>query len=182
MTATRPSFVPTRVGDPLEIDYSAMPAEDFGPLARDRIPVRSLRPDDAKAIVAIDKRIGGRDRSAYFARKISDALDESDVRVSLVAEIDGRLAGFVMARVDLGEYGRTDQAAVLDTIGVDPDCRNLGVGRALLSQLLVNLTSLRIDTVRTELDWVADRELLGFLAACGFAPAQRLAFEKRFGD
>ena len=45
----------------------------------------------------------------------------------------------------------------------------------LLSQLLANLASLRVDTVRTEVQWDAF-ELNGFLAACGFKPSQRLAF------
>ena len=69
-----------------------------------------------------------------------EALHESDVRVSLVAEQDGRPVGFIMARVDFGEFGRFEPTAVMDTIGVDPDYRDRGIGRALLSQLLINLT------------------------------------------
>jgi ribosomal protein S18 acetylase RimI-like enzyme len=82
-----------------------------------------------------------------------------------------------MARVDLGEFGRIEQVAVIDTIGVDPDYRDRGVGRALLSQLLVNLATLRVERVRTELDW-RDRELLAFLDHCGFRPAQELCFDR----
>jgi len=99
------------------------------------------------------------------------------VRVSLLAERDGLPVGFIMARVDLGEFGRFEPTAVLDTIGVDPDSRGQGVGRALLSQLLVNLGTLRIERVRTEIDW-RDRELLGFLDHCGFLPSQELCFDR----
>ena len=134
------------------------------------------REDDLRALIAIDRRITGRDRSAYFERKLAEALHESDVRVSLVAERDGRPAGFIMARVDFGEFGRLEPTAVMDTVGVDPDARGEGIGRALLSQLLVNLTTLRVERIRTEIDW-RDHELLAFLGSCGFRPSQQLCFE-----
>ncbi|MGZ9106243.1 MAG: GNAT family N-acetyltransferase [Rhodoplanes sp.] len=168
--------IPQRVGDPEELDYSVPAPTDFGELARDRIPVRSLRESDLKALIAIDRRITGRDRSGYFERKLGEALHESDVRVSLVAEADGRPVGFIMARVDLGEFGRIEAAAVMDTIGVDPDYAGHGVGRALLSQLLANLATLRVDNILTEVDW-ADRELMAYLDRCGFRPSGRLSFD-----
>jgi ribosomal protein S18 acetylase RimI-like enzyme len=177
MTRREQITVPQRVGDPLEIDYSAA-APDFGPLARDRIPVRSIRESDLKVLSGIDQRITGHDRRDYFERKLAEALSESDLSVSLVAELDGQPVGFIMARVDLGEFGRLEPAAVLDTIGIDPEFRGRGVGRALLTQLLVNLSSLRVDKVRTEIDWL-DGDLLGFLARCGFRPATRLSFAYR---
>ena len=169
--------VPARIGDPAEIDYGRPAAPDFGPLARDKIPVRAMKESDLLAIVAIDRRITGRNRSDYFKERLAEALFESGVRVSLLAERDGLPVGFIMARVDLGEFGRFEPTAVLDTLGVDPDFRGLGVGRALLSQLLVNLGTLRIERVRTEIDW-RDRELLGFLDHCGFLPSQELCFDR----
>ena len=168
--------IPQHVGDPAEINYGGQPAPDFGPLARDRIPVRSLAEKDLHALVMVDRRITGRDRTAYFKRMVTDALSESDVRVSLVAELDSVPVGFIMARVDLGEFGRVETTAVIDTIGVDPEYRQRGVGRALLSQLLVNLQTLRIESIRTELDW-RNRELLAFLDRCGFRPSQQLCFD-----
>jgi len=169
--------VPERVGDPREVDYSHPAPADFGPLARDRIPVRAIRENDLQALTAIDRDITGRDRSRYFEAKLAEALHESDVRVSLVAELDGRPVGFIMARVDLGDFGRTEPTAELDTIGVAPDCRDRGVGRALLSQLIANLASLRIERILTEVTW-DDRELLAFLARCGFRPSSCLAFDR----
>ncbi|MEZ5890090.1 MAG: GNAT family N-acetyltransferase [Xanthobacteraceae bacterium] len=168
--------IPQRVGEPEEVDYSLPAPTDTGELARDRIPVRSMREADLKALVAIDRRITGRDRSTYFERKLAEAMHESDVRVSLVAELDGRAVGFIMARVDLGEFGRIEPAAVMDTIGVDPDYAGRGVGRALLSQLLANLATLRVDKVLSEVDW-GDRELMAYLDRCGFKPSGRLSFD-----
>jgi predicted N-acetyltransferase YhbS len=169
--------IPARIGDSAEINYGEAPAPDFGPLARDRVPIRAMKESDLAAIIAIDRRITGSNRSTYFQERLIEALYESDVRVSLVAERDGRPIGFIMARVDLGEFGRFEPVAVLDTIGVDPESRSQGVGRALLSQLLVNLGTLRIERIRTEIDW-RDHELMGFLEHCGFLPSQELCFER----
>ncbi|MDE2007786.1 MAG: GNAT family N-acetyltransferase, partial [Rhodospirillales bacterium] len=142
--------------------------------ARDRLPVRSMTRADFAAAVAIDRRIGARDRSAYFARKLDEALEESAVRVSLVAELDGQAAGFVMARVAFGEFGQAEPEAAMDTIGIDPRRAHQGVARALLAQLLVNLGALRVETLRTEVGWNRFG-LLAFLERAGFRPHRRLA-------
>lgn len=176
MIGRRRMTIPKHVGEAAEINYGAPPAPDFGLLARDRIPVRAMKESDLRALITIDRRITGSERAAYFERKFMEALHESDVRVSLVAEQDGRPVGFIMARVDFGEFGRFEPTAVMDTIGVDPDYRDRGVGRALLSQLLINLTTLRVERIRTEIEW-RDRELLVFLDNCGFRPSQQLCFE-----
>jgi predicted N-acetyltransferase YhbS len=178
MTRAIQTTIPQRAGDPLEVDYSDPADNDFDALARDRVPVRSMTADDLQAIIAIDRRITGRDRSGYHARKLNETMDESAVRVSLVAEDDGLPVGFIMARVDFGEFGHTEPEAVIDTIGVDPKFTHKQVGRAMMSQLLTNLRTLQVEQVRTEVAWNAFG-LLAFLDTCGFVPAQRIAFRRK---
>jgi GNAT superfamily N-acetyltransferase len=144
------------------------------------LPVRSMSEADLPAIVKLDRKITGQDRSAYYRRKAAEVFRQSGVRVSLVAEVDGAFAGFLMARVDLGEFGRTEPIAVLDTIGVDPGFAGRRVGRALLEQLLLNLRSLRAESLVTEVEW-GRQDLLGFLVRCGFEHSQRLCFVKALG-
>lgn len=163
-----------------EVDLSDPSGDDYAALSRDRIPVRSLTEADSPFIVAVDRKVTRRDRSTYYKRKIAEVTKESGVRVSLVAEIDGQFAGFVMARTEFGEFGRAQSTAVLDTIGVDPAYGRHSVGRALMSQLLTNLASLGVDKVQTQLAWNSF-SLLGFLNRCGFKPSQRLIFQRRLG-
>lgn len=165
---------------PREIDFSDASGDDPEALSRDRVPVRSMVDKDVPAIVALDRKITGRDRTPYYTRKAHEVLNESGVRVSLVAEVDGAFAGFVMARVDFGEFGRTEPVAIIDSIGVNPAFGGRSIGRALMSQLLTNLGSLRVEKVVTQCDW-DNFGLMTFLNRTGFRPSQRLSFVKPLG-
>lgn len=160
-----------------EIDYSDPSGDDSLALSRDKVPCRSLTKSDFSAMVKIDKKITGHDRSSYLESRIEEVLKETGVRVSLVAEQDDHVVGFIMARVDFGEFGRTEPAAIIDTLGVDPGYAHKNVGSALLSQLMANLAVLRTDTVRTEVG-AKQLALLGFLQNNGFVPAQSLSLTR----
>jgi len=170
--------LPIGAGPAHEVAYDGGEGNDFERLARDNADVRAMRPEDLADIARIDRDITGRNREEYVRHKLNETMVDSAIRVSLTASVDGIVAGYLMARVDLGDFGRTDPTAIIDTIGVDPGYAHRGVGHALLSQLFVNLGALRIERVETI---VAPRDLglLGFLYDTGFAPAQRLAFTRQ---
>lgn len=159
-------------------DYSASSPNDFETLARDRYAVRALRESDLEGVARIDRRLTGRDRSGFLRHAVAEALADSGIRVSLAAEVDGSLAGFVMARVDLGDFGRPAPVAILDTLGVDPMRQTHGIGHALLSQLFANLTALRVERVETVVA-LGDIGLFAFFVHAGFGPSGRLDFVKR---
>ncbi len=171
-----PAQVLERDTSPLREDISEV-GSNYETLSRDRVPVRSLKEDDLAAAVRIDRKLTGRDRSAYYAAKLREMLTESGIRVSLVAEEDGFVVGFVMARVDFGEFGKVDKAAILDTIGVHPGFAGSGIGHALLSQLFLNLATLQVETVLTQVS-PENIDLQRFLYSCGFHPSQRLVLSK----
>lgn len=168
----------SRPGDPN--DYSAAATTDYATLARDLAAPRSLNEQDLEGIARIDRRLTGSDRSSYLRHALAEALGESGIRVSLAALADGAVAGYVMARVDRGDFGRTEPVAILDTVGVDPLHKGKGIGRALLSQLFVNFAALRVERVETVVGY-RNLELLGFFVRAGFGPSDRLAFVKRVG-
>ena len=158
-----------------EILYDGVQSNDFEHLARDDTEIRAMAVSDLPDVTRIDRAITGHDRHDYMRRKLAEAMLDSAIRVSLTARVDDAIVGFLMARVDLGDFGRTEPVAVLDTIGVHPDYRHHRVGHALLSQLVVNLGGLRIERVETVVA-PHDLGLLGFLYAVGFAPSQRISF------
>ena len=169
--------VPESHGPGREIDYGAPGDNDFEKLARDLADVQSMKQQDLQEISRIDRAITGRDRTDYMQGKLVEALNDSAIRVSMTARLDGTIVGYLMAKADLGDFGRTEPAAVIDTIGVDPEYAHRGVGRALLSQLFANLGALRVERVETTTA-PRDQALLGFLFDAGFKPSQRLAFTR----
>lgn len=137
--------------------------------------VRHLREADLAMLARIDRATTGRDRAPYLARKVDEALHESPIVVSLVAEDDGFVVAFATARVDYGDFGHVEPTASLDTIGVSPAFARRGFARAILTQMIDNLAALHVERLETEI--APDSfELFRFLHRFGFRPSQRLAF------
>ena len=162
----------------LELPVGRVPFEE---VEGDEAPppvVRHLVAQDLWAVTKIDRSQHGRERTEYLQRKFDEVLHESAIEISLVVESQGLPVGFVMARVDLGDFGHPAPVASLDTIGVQQDFAGQGYGRALLVQLQNNLAALHVERLQTE---VAREELalLGWLYRAGFQPSQRLALERR---
>jgi GNAT superfamily N-acetyltransferase len=144
--------------------------------ARDLVLVRSLRHDDLNAIVAIDAAAVGRRRERFLALKLNQAFSDTGIAVSLAAEIDGHLVGFLLARVYYGEFGVMEPAAVLDVLGVHPDYRGRHAAAALVDQLRTNLLGLGIVRLQTEVQW-GSPDLITFFQHEGFTLAPRLCLD-----
>jgi ribosomal protein S18 acetylase RimI-like enzyme len=140
------------------------------------VRVRRLDASDLDRVVAIDARITGRRRDEYFRLKMQQALADTGIAISLAGEIDGLCAGYLLARVYYGEFGRFEKVAVLDTLGVHPDFKGRGVGAALLDQLRTNLLGLGVQHLQTEIGWDS-LDLLAFFHHEGFQPAPRFCLD-----
>ena len=160
----------------LEVDFSSPDGDDPDALSNDKVLVRTMKENDLRSLISIDRKNFGTERAAYFERKQYEVLHASGIRVSLVAELDGFPVGFIMARVDYGEFGHAGQEAVMDTIGVDPGYQGHGVGQALMVQLVANLSVLQVETLRTEVAW-DDTGIIHYLSNTGFRPSQQITLK-----
>jgi predicted N-acetyltransferase YhbS len=158
---------------PRNADRAAEP----GTLETDAVTVRVPMAADLDAIVRIDREWTGRNRRAYYQLKLAEAERDTGVRISLAAELDGQVAGFLLARLYYGEFGQPEPVALLDTIAVSKAFAGRRVGSALMRQLLLNLHTLGIERLQTEVDW-NQFTLLEFFAHEGFRPAARLCLER----
>jgi ribosomal protein S18 acetylase RimI-like enzyme len=150
---------------------------DPGSTGFEHVLVRNLELKDLDQVVRIDARAGGRTRKAYYERKLAEAVRESAIRISLAAEIEGVMAGFVIGRLYFGEFGMPEPAAIVDSIGVDPEYRGRSVGAALMAQLEMNLKAVGIETIQTQVAW-SQQDLLSFMQAQGFVPEPVLTLKK----
>jgi ribosomal protein S18 acetylase RimI-like enzyme len=151
-----------------------------GTLETDAVSVRELTRDDLPRVVKIDALRAGRTRREYYERKLQEA-QHATPRISLAAELDGVVVGFLIGRLYYGEFGLPEPTAVVDSLGVDPEYSNQHVGSALLQQLTRNMRSLGIESIRTEVEWDA-HQLVSFLAHHGFKPAPRICLELRLSE
>jgi ribosomal protein S18 acetylase RimI-like enzyme len=142
----------------------------------DTVLVRTMREDDLNAIVAIDAAATGRRRPRYFELMLQRAINQAGLQISLVAEVEDRVVGFVIGSLYYGEYGVVEPSASIDAVSVAPRFRGKKVGRALMRQLRLNLSALRITTLRTEVSW-NNFDLLAFFRSQGFKPSTRLCLE-----
>jgi L-amino acid N-acyltransferase YncA len=139
------------------------------------VKIRLMRADDFDAVVGIDEKVLKTSRLEYYKTKFEKFVHSKDyVPTSLVAEDkDGKVVGFVMGELYIGEYGFSELVATLDTIGVDPSCRYKGIGRQLIQEFMDHLKSLDIRKVNTLVDG-NDSKLLHFFKANQFGPSRTI--------
>jgi|SRR5450755_329112 ribosomal protein S18 acetylase RimI-like enzyme len=141
------------------------------------VAVRAMREGDVDAVVRIDAAASGRPRPRYFELMIDRAVRSAALQISLVAEDEGRVVGFVIASLYYGEFGMTEPTASMEAIGIEPASRRHGVAHALFAQLRRNVGAIGATSIRTEVEW-SDFELLAFLRSEGFSPSTRLCLER----
>lgn len=135
-----------------------------------KIAIRPLKREDLDAVVAIDAAIEGRSRRDYFERRLGAALREPARHAQFAATDERGLAGYILARVLTGEFGRPHPGLRLEIVGVRPDIKGKGVGAELLHALGNYAQRHHYAEVRTTAAW-NDRAMLRWLAAMGFTLA-----------
>jgi predicted N-acetyltransferase YhbS len=143
------------------------------------IKIRLMQADDFDAVVGIDEKVVKASRPEYYEMKFEKLFKSKDyLPASLVAEMEnGRVVGFVMGEIYMGEYGIFQQEATLDTIGVDPDHQHKGIGRQLLNEFMDHLRKLGVEKLNTLVDW-NDSKLIHFFSANRFSPSKTINLER----
>jgi len=146
-------------------------------MGRTDVMVRPLEPSDVDAIVAIDEKLSGQTRKDYWRRR----LEIASLRppwMSVVAETDGRLVGFLFGWVGESEFGIARPTGWVDLIGVDPAYRGRGVARALLDRFVESGRELRaLERVATLVD-LGQGDVREFFLRRGFQPGRMVQLER----
>jgi ribosomal protein S18 acetylase RimI-like enzyme len=137
--------------------------------------IRTLKKDDLNAIVGIDERVLGENRRNYWERKL-ELMNDRSSQISLVAEVEGEVQGFILGDVSGWEFGVPETVGWIDTIGIDPAYQKKGLATALSRELIQNLKALRVKTIYTLVSW-NDWDLLQFFHAMGFTRGDMINLE-----
>lgn len=139
--------------------------------------MRVMKPSDLDAIVRIDEQVARQNRREYYERKLAVVLDMTHtINSSLVAEIDGKVVGFIMGDIYFGEFGIPETSATIDTLGVDPALQHHGIAGDLMEQFIMNMKAAGVNKIYTLVNW-EDFALERFFARHKFVPSKRINLE-----
>lgn len=143
--------------------------------------VRPLKADDLDRMIAIDRDHTGRARRHLFEKRLAAAEAHPDDFIHVGLTQNGKLVGFVFTRLLHGEFGRAQDVAALDLIGVERASEHYGIGQALMQALSEMMKKRGVKLLHSETDWT-NHGLVRFFASSGFAMAPRLVLERSVTD
>ena len=139
------------------------------------LTVREMEPDDIPQVMEIDRMSGGR-RAITYQDQINSFLG-GELGLSYVAELDGRVVGFLMGRMLERRYAPYVGAWV-EILGVEPDLKRRGVGRRLLEEFLEGCRKKGVQDVHAVAS-IRDTEVKPFLEAYGFREGELVHLHKK---
>jgi ribosomal protein S18 acetylase RimI-like enzyme len=128
--------------------------------------IRAMMSSDFNRLTEIDKKILGQARPDYWELKAAQAEKHLPV-ASLVAEINGKVIGFIIGYSSGWEYGAPERVGWLDTIGIDPDYQRRGVAQMLFKEMIDHLKKTGVEVIYTFASW-REWQLLKFFETIGF--------------
>ena len=137
--------------------------------------IRPLKKKDIETIVEIDEKVLGENRRDYWRRKFS-LMNDKATKISLVAEMEGKVVGFILGDVSGWEFGVPDTIGWIDTIGIDPVYQKRGLATALANEVIKNLKAIGVRAVYTLVSWNY-WDLLQFFHAMGFTRGDMINLE-----
>jgi len=147
----------------------------------ERTLVRALEPGDLDAVVAIDEKLTGQTRKDYWRTRF-DIASLRPPWMSSVAELDGRVVGFLFGWVGESEFGIAGPTGWIDLVGVHPAYRGRGVAHALVDRFTEGARQLRaIRKLATLID-LDQADVREFFVGQGFRHGPMVQLERTLED
>jgi len=121
--------------------------------------------EDADAISRIEASITKSSVKTDFRNIIEERVRKSE-DISFVAEIDGRIVGYMISYILYGGFG-LDKSAWIATLGVDPKYMGQSIGKSLAEEILLAYRQRGISHIFTTVRWDSV-DLLSFFKTLGF--------------
>jgi len=130
-----------------------------------KILIRKMRKDDADDVSRIDAAITKAPSRLNFKPIVAEATKRNS-NASLVAEIRGRVVGFMISIITAGIFG-TDKIAWISMFGVDPKYMGQEIGKSLAKGIFEYYREKGVKKIYTSVRWDST-DLLSFFKTLGF--------------
>lgn len=189
-SAGRPSGQPTRRTNHAASRSVEHPIRETTPHAAVKTPggtakaphVRRLSRRDLAEVIRIDAYHTGARKTDYWRRIFREFFGTrgGGGRVALAAEVEGRLAGYLLGEVRAFEFG-SEPCGWVFAVAVDAPYLRRGVASRLLDEACRRFARAGVATVRTMVRR-NDVPVLSFFRASGFAGGPYVQLERGVGD
>jgi ribosomal protein S18 acetylase RimI-like enzyme len=130
-----------------------------------KILIRKMRKDDADEVSRIDAAITKSPSRIDFKPIVAEAAKRNS-NASLVAEIRGKVVGFMISIITAGIFG-TEKVAWISMFGVDPKYMGQEIGKSLAKGIFDYYKEKGVKKIYTSVRWDST-DLLSFFKAVGF--------------
>ena len=130
-----------------------------------KILIRKMREDDADEVSRIDAAITKAPSRLNFKPIVAEAA-RKDSNASLIAEIRGKVVGFMISIITAGIFG-TEKVAWISMFGVDPKYMGQEIGKSLAKGIFGYYKEKGVKKIYTSVRWDST-DLLSFFKAIGF--------------
>jgi len=137
--------------------------------------IRKLQIDDAESICRIQESIT-KEPIIIDYRKVAEEEAKNRDGVSFVAELDGKVVGFMITYVIYGGFG-LEKSAWIGVFGVEPKYMGSGIGKRLAKEIFDVITERGIKNIFTSVRWDST-DLLSFFKSLGFDRCEFINLKK----
>jgi ribosomal protein S18 acetylase RimI-like enzyme len=137
-----------------------------------------MKAGDAEAIGEIDAAIEKKSSLLDFKQIVPDEVKRR-LDASYVAEIKGKVVGFMISYITYGNFG-ADRCAWIARFGVNPKRMGQGIGKRLAEEIFKVYKEKGITEIFTSVRWDAT-DILSFFKALGFERSNFINLWKKIG-
>jgi len=137
--------------------------------------IRKLQIDDAESICRIQESIT-KEPSTIDYRKVAEEEAKNKDGVSFVAELYGKVVGFMITYIIYGGFG-LEKSAWIGVFGVEPKYMGSGIGKRLAKEIFDVITERGIKNIFTSVKWDST-DLLSFFKSLGFDRCEFINLKK----
>jgi ribosomal protein S18 acetylase RimI-like enzyme len=141
----------------------------------ENIRIRELNVSDTKDIAEIYASIVRKPVDLGF-KALIEKHARTDNDICFVAELDGRVIGFMISYILTFGFG-IEKSAWIATLGVDPEYMGQGIGERLAREIFKLYKRMEISRVYTSVRWDST-DLLSFFKTLGFDRSKFINLKK----